>query len=111
MAVTDGVLARAGSPFPVEPVRTLDAIHLATALELATAFPDLRVLSFDRRTRPSGPTTRRTATTGRSSVPGLIRRARQTGEGTSGTYLQESLHHLQEASQFVGRELEYPEKD
>lgn len=51
MAVTDGVLARAGSPFPVEPVRTLDAIHLATALELATAFPDLHVLSFDRRVR------------------------------------------------------------
>lgn len=49
MAVTDGVLARAGVAFPVEPVRTLDAIHLATALELATAFPDLHVLSFDRR--------------------------------------------------------------
>ncbi len=31
VAITDEVLARAGRPFPVEPVRTLDAIHLATA--------------------------------------------------------------------------------
>jgi len=51
MSVSEEVLLRAGRPFPVEPVRTLDAIHLATALELATAFPDLRVLSFDRRVR------------------------------------------------------------
>ena len=31
VAVTDAVLARAGRPFPVEPIRTLDALHLATA--------------------------------------------------------------------------------
>jgi predicted nucleic acid-binding protein len=31
VAVTDAVLTRAGRPFPVEPIRTLDAIHLATA--------------------------------------------------------------------------------
>jgi predicted nucleic acid-binding protein len=31
VAVTDDVLSRAGRPFPVEPIRTLDAIHLATA--------------------------------------------------------------------------------
>jgi predicted nucleic acid-binding protein len=29
--VTDVVLARVGRPFPVEPIRTLDAMHLATA--------------------------------------------------------------------------------
>jgi predicted nucleic acid-binding protein len=51
MAVSENVLARASRPFPVEPVRTLDAIHLATALEFAAAYPDLRVLSFDRRLR------------------------------------------------------------
>ena len=51
MTLSDAVLARAGRAFPVEPVRTLDAIHLATALEFATAFPELRVLSFDRRVR------------------------------------------------------------
>ena len=49
MAVSAAVLARAARPFPVEPVRTLDAIHLATALEFAVTFPDLRMLSFDRR--------------------------------------------------------------
>jgi predicted nucleic acid-binding protein len=49
--VTRDVLARAARPFPVEPVRTLDAIHLATALEFTLVYPDLRVLSFDRRVR------------------------------------------------------------
>jgi antitoxin (DNA-binding transcriptional repressor) of toxin-antitoxin stability system len=51
MAVSENVLARASRPFPVEPVRTLDAIHLATALEFAAAYPDLRMLSVDRRLR------------------------------------------------------------
>jgi predicted nucleic acid-binding protein len=49
MAVSDEVLHRASRPFPIEPVRTLDAIHLATALEFTATFPDLRVLSFDSR--------------------------------------------------------------
>lgn len=31
VAVTDAVMARAGRPFPIEPIRTLDAVHLATA--------------------------------------------------------------------------------
>jgi len=51
MTVSDEVLSRAARPFPIEPVRTLDAIHLATALEFTTTFPDLRMLSFDRRLR------------------------------------------------------------
>lgn len=34
-AVTDGVLARAAEAFPLEPIRTLDAVHLATALAYA----------------------------------------------------------------------------
>ncbi len=49
MAVSDEVLARAARPFPVEPVRTLDAIHLATALSLVKVLPDLVVLSYNRR--------------------------------------------------------------
>jgi predicted nucleic acid-binding protein len=49
MTVSEEVLARASRPFPLEPVRTLDAIHLATALEFTKAFPDLRILSFDQR--------------------------------------------------------------
>ncbi len=43
----DDILERAGKPFPREPVRSLDAIHLASALELLQAFPELKVLSHD----------------------------------------------------------------
>jgi predicted nucleic acid-binding protein len=49
MAVTEDVLERAGRVFPVEPIRTLDAVHLATALAFVPAFPDLKILSIDRR--------------------------------------------------------------
>ena len=31
VSVTEAILAHAGRRFPVEPVRTFDAIHLATA--------------------------------------------------------------------------------
>lgn len=47
--LTPAVQTRAGEGFPVEPVRTLDAVHLATALEFLKIFPDLQVLSLDRR--------------------------------------------------------------
>lgn len=43
------VLARAAQPFPVEPVRSLDAIHLATLLEFRQAIPDIALLSTDDR--------------------------------------------------------------
>lgn len=43
VAVTDAVLIRAGRPFPVEPIRTLDAVHLATA-ELLGEPPQLVTL-------------------------------------------------------------------
>ena len=49
MALTESVLARAGSAFPVEPVKALDAIHLATALTFSETFPDLKIIAFDRR--------------------------------------------------------------
>jgi hypothetical protein len=40
IAVTDAVLTRAGRPFPVEPIRTLDGIHLAS-IELLCEAPQL----------------------------------------------------------------------
>jgi len=40
VAVTDAVLTRACRPFPVGPIRTLDAVHLATA-ELPGESPQL----------------------------------------------------------------------
>jgi len=49
--LSDAVLARAGRPFPVEPIRTLDAIHLATA-ELLGEPPQLvTILTRDSRVR------------------------------------------------------------
>lgn len=51
VAVTDTVLAPAGRPFPVEPVRTLDAVHLATA-ELLGEPPQLvTIVTRDARVR------------------------------------------------------------
>ena len=45
------VVDRAEGEFPVEPIRTLDALHLASALALREALPDLVVLSTDDRVR------------------------------------------------------------
>lgn len=45
------VLARAKQPFLVEPVRSLDALHLATVLNLVEHLRWCRVLTTDRRIR------------------------------------------------------------
>lgn len=45
------VVDRARQPFPAEPIRTLDAIHLASALTARAALPGLRLLSLDDRVR------------------------------------------------------------
>lgn len=45
------ILDRARRPFPREPVRTLDALHLATALTVRSLMRDLVVLSLDDRVR------------------------------------------------------------
>lgn len=49
--ISDRVAERARGAFPHEPVRTLDAIHLATAAVFAEALGSLRVLSLDDRVR------------------------------------------------------------
>lgn len=49
--VSDEIVERARRPFPGEPIRTLDAIHLATALSARAALADLGVLSLDDRVR------------------------------------------------------------
>lgn len=43
------VQERVAQTFPIEPIRTLDAIHLASAMEFAKVFPELQVLTFDKR--------------------------------------------------------------
>lgn len=51
VAVTDAILNRVGRPFPVEPIRTLDAVHLATA-ELLDEPPQLvTIVTRDARVR------------------------------------------------------------
>jgi hypothetical protein len=47
------VVERARQPFPGDPIRTLDAIHLSSALVARTAIAGLAVLSLDERIRGS----------------------------------------------------------
>ncbi len=49
MELSAEVRTRAGQAFPVEPLRTFDRLHLAPALTFARVYPDLSLLSFDRR--------------------------------------------------------------
>ncbi len=51
LALTPMLLAGARRPFPFEPVRALDAIHLAAAATARREIPDLKVLSLDQRVR------------------------------------------------------------
>lgn len=49
--LAEEILDRARRPFPGEPIRTLDALHLASALTLRASIPELAVLSLDNRIR------------------------------------------------------------
>ena len=51
LEIARAVLTRAEERFPVEPVRTLEAIHLASALLLQQTLPTLQMLSTDDRVR------------------------------------------------------------
>ena len=51
LELTPDVAERASGRFPVEPVGTLDAIHLASMAILRESLPDLVVLSTDTRLR------------------------------------------------------------
>ncbi len=51
MPLAIDVIERARRPFPVEPVRSLDAIHLASALLARSVAADLEVASLDHRLR------------------------------------------------------------
>ena len=51
VALTDAILARVRRPFPVEPVRTLDAVHLATTELLGEPPPLITVITRDVRVR------------------------------------------------------------
>lgn len=51
VAVTEAILAHAGRPFPIEPIRTLDAIHLATAQALGDPPALVAIVTRDVRVR------------------------------------------------------------
>jgi predicted nucleic acid-binding protein len=51
LEVSEEIARRAEDGFPNEPLRTLDAIHLASALFLRQSFPDLVIVSADDRVR------------------------------------------------------------
>lgn len=51
VGVTDAVLARVRRPFPVEPIRTLDAVHLATTELLGEPPPLIAIVTRDVRVR------------------------------------------------------------
>lgn len=53
LRITPAIVERARQPFPGDPIRTLDALHLASALAAAEAVDDLAVLSLDDRVRDS----------------------------------------------------------
>lgn len=51
VSVTEAILAQVGRRFPVEPVRTLDAIHLATAEALGDPPALVTMITRDNRVR------------------------------------------------------------
>ena len=51
LAIDREVVERARRPFPQEPIRTLDAIHLATALLGRSLVPEMQMLTLDKRIR------------------------------------------------------------
>lgn len=48
------IVVRASQPFPLEPIRTLDSLHLSAALAVRSAVPDVELLSLDDRLRRAG---------------------------------------------------------
>ncbi len=51
LRISAEIVDRARQPFPAEPVRTLDAIHLASVLTARSAIAGLELLSLDDRIR------------------------------------------------------------
>ncbi|HEV2425956.1 MAG TPA: type II toxin-antitoxin system VapC family toxin [Terriglobia bacterium] len=52
--VSADIIDRARRPFPAEPIRTLDAIHLASALAALSVVPGVELLTLDARIRKAG---------------------------------------------------------
>jgi predicted nucleic acid-binding protein len=51
LRIAGEIVDRARQPFPGDPIRTLDAVHLASLLVARSAVAGLRLLSLDERVR------------------------------------------------------------
>jgi predicted nucleic acid-binding protein len=49
MSIDETIVTGSLKDFPAEPVRSLNAIHLATALEYKNLYPELKMLTKDKR--------------------------------------------------------------
>jgi hypothetical protein len=54
MRLDEEIVDRARRPFPHEPIRALDALHLASALLSRSTVADVNLLSLDQRVRSNG---------------------------------------------------------
>ena len=54
LRVSAEIVERARQPFPAEPMRTLDAIHLSSALAARAGVAGVQLLSLDERVRRAG---------------------------------------------------------
>jgi predicted nucleic acid-binding protein len=54
LRLSTDIVDRARLPFPAEPIRTLDAIHLASALAARSVVAGVELLSLDDRVRRAG---------------------------------------------------------
>ncbi|MEJ1969927.1 MAG: type II toxin-antitoxin system VapC family toxin [Rhizomicrobium sp.] len=54
LRLAPSIVARARQAFPGEPIRSLDALHVASALEAKAQFYDVALLSLDDRVRRVG---------------------------------------------------------
>jgi predicted nucleic acid-binding protein len=54
LRMSDEIVERARGSFPEEPIRSLDALHLSSALTAAALIPETAILTFDGRVRRCG---------------------------------------------------------
>lgn len=54
LRLSDEIVERARGEFPEEPIRSLDALHLASAMATRELLPETAILTFDDRVRRCG---------------------------------------------------------
>jgi predicted nucleic acid-binding protein len=54
LRLSGDIIDRARHAFPAEPIRTLDALHLASALAARASVPGVELLTLDEQLRRAG---------------------------------------------------------